>query len=102
MLPAPGLEDNDLIEEYGDARGPGPETLTRKRRHTLNSPLRSPGGTMSDVDLPDDPAASEVLALAAPSSHFAASVAAVDAAARATAVDEESLAAAAGSSEPLG
>ena len=58
---------------------------------------------MSDVDLPDDPAAAEVIELVAPSGHFAASVAAVDAAARATAVDEESLVvAAADSLESLG
>jgi len=50
---------------------------------------------MSDVvfALPDDPVVAETLAFVAPASHFVASVAAADAAARATAADEESLAA---------
>ena len=48
--------------------------------------------TAVDFALPDDPAIAETLALAAPpESHFVASVAAVDAAACATAVHVESL-----------
>ena len=87
MLVVPGLEEDDeLIEQLSDAQGPGAETRARKRRQ------RSPtGGPTSDVDfaLPDDPAIAETLAPVAPASHIAASVAAADAAARATAVDEE-------------